>query len=124
MEYLIIFLVTFLVLIGVVLALAFGKTPGYRPSRVEVLKILQALESGELAQEQWDMFLGYPISHDPDLEEIRRDLILIHEGDGVDLPAGSGIDGYIYDRSGRARVLKVREKLELLISKEMVYKDF
>ncbi|WP_417583529.1 hypothetical protein [Nitrincola sp.] len=124
MEFLIVFVVSafFLALIGV--AMAFGKSPSYRPDRHYVLKLIKGVEDRTTTEQAWDMLIGYPISHDPELEAIRRQLVELHEGN-LDRPAArQGINGYIYDRESRQRLQSVVIQLEKLIAESPVTREF
>lgn len=123
-EFLLIFAVTLVVLILIVVAMVFGKPLGYRPSRQSVLELLRGIDAGTTRQEAWDMFLGHPVSHDPELEAIRRELVMLHEGMDGQGPAPSGIGDYIYDRATRARVAGITAKLEKLIADEPSIREF
>ncbi|MCD8512222.1 MAG: hypothetical protein LRY63_01490 [Nitrincola sp.] len=124
MEFFIVFIVSafFLLLIGV--ALAFGKTPSYRPDRSYVLGLIKGIENQTTTPQAWDMLIGYPISHDPELEEIRRQLVAMHEGTDGYKPSREGINGYIYDRESRERLQQVIIKLEKLIENTPVTREF
>lgn len=124
MEFLIVFIVSavFLLLIGV--AMAFGKSPSYRPDRAYVLKLMKGIEDKTTTQQSWDMLIGYPISHDPELENIRRWLVSIHEGTDGQKPAREGINGYIYDRETRGRIIPVIKQLEKLINEAPIIREF
>lgn len=124
MEFFILFIVTaiFLLLVGV--ALSFGKSPSYRPDRHYVLKLLKGIEDASTSPQAWDMFIGFPISHDPELEDIRRQLVAMHEGTDGYPAAREGINGFIYDREARERMRLVRMRLETLIETSPVLKDF
>ncbi|KDE39658.1 MAG: hypothetical protein ACK4L8_15255 [Nitrincola lacisaponensis] len=124
MEFLIVFIVSavFLLLIGV--AMAFGKSPSYRPDRQYVLDLIKGIETRTTSPQAWDMLIGYPISHDPELEAIRRWLVALHEGTDGHKPAREGINGYIYDRESRQRLVAVIERLEKLIAEAPVTREF
>lgn len=124
MEFLIVFIVSafFLLLIGV--AMAFGKSPSYRPDRHYVLTLIKGVEDRTTTEQAWDMLIGYPISHDPELETIRRQLVDIHEGRAGMPAARQGINGYIYDRESRQRLQKVIVDLEKLIDESPVIREF
>ncbi|WP_151671579.1 hypothetical protein [Nitrincola schmidtii] len=124
MEFFIVFFVSavFLLLIGI--AMAFGKSPSYRPDRAYVLKLIKGIEDQTTSPQSWDMLIGYPISHDPELENIRRWLVAIHEGTDGQKPAREGINGFIYDRESRARLAPVIVQLEKLIEETPVTKEF
>ncbi|WP_409523581.1 hypothetical protein [Nitrincola sp. MINF-07-Sa-05] len=123
-QFIVVFLITLCVLILIVVAMVFGKPLGYRPSRQYALQLLRGVEDGTTRQEAWDMFLGYPVSHDPELEAIRRQLVALHEGMDGGAPANQGLGDYIYDRAGRARVAKLVPVLEKLISDEPGFREF
>lgn len=124
MEFLIVFFVSafFLMLIGI--AMAFGKSPSYRPDREYVLKLMKGIEEKTTSPQSWDMLIGYPISHDPELEQIRRMLVALHEGTDGNKAQREGINGYIYDRESRARLIPIIERLERLIEEAPVIKEF
>ncbi|WP_036525105.1 hypothetical protein [Nitrincola sp. A-D6] len=124
MDFVIVFIVSafFLMLIGV--AMAFGRSPAYRPDRQYVLKLMKGVADRTTSEQAWDMLIGYPISHDPELEDIRRQIVDIHEGN-ADIPAArQGINGYIYDRESRQRLHKVIDQLEKLIEESPVIREF
>ncbi len=124
MEFLIVFIVSafFLLLIGV--AMSFGKSPSYRPDRHYVLKLMKGVEDRTTTDQAWDMLIGYPINHDPELEAIRRQLVDIHEGHSGVPAARQGINGYIYDRESRQRLQKIIIQLERLIEESPVIREF
>ncbi|EXJ09416.1 MULTISPECIES: hypothetical protein [Nitrincola] len=123
-EFFVIFVISalFLGLVGV--ALAFGRSPSYRPDRGYVLKLLRGIQDGTTEAHVWDMFIGYPIGHDPELELLRREIVAIHEGDEKHPPAPSGINDFIYDRETRKRLLVIEQKLETLIESQPIIRDF
>ncbi|RAU18176.1 hypothetical protein DN062_08015 [Nitrincola tibetensis] len=123
-EFFIIFVISaiFIGLVGI--SLAFGRSPSYRPERAYVLKLLQGIQDGTTEPHVWDMFIGYPIGHDPELELVRREIVAIHEGDENHPPALSGINDFIYDRETRKRLSVIEQKLETLIKNQPIVKDF
>ncbi|MBS99976.1 MAG: hypothetical protein CMI01_15045 [Oceanospirillaceae bacterium] len=123
-EFLPVFLLTLIFLVLLVVFMGFGRTPTYRPERQEVRDLLAGIFERKTSQEAWDMFLGLPILHDPELEEIRRRCIQIHEGTDGQAAAHAGLDGYLYDRAGRERLKPVLEALDELIRKTPVYREF
>ncbi len=124
MELLLIFGITLLVLIGLVLALAFGRPPAYRPSRRDVLALLQDVANGRAREDQWYLFLSLPVTHDPVLEGFRQRCLLIDEGDEKRPPSGPGIDDNIYCKEGRARIASLAKELAAIIQREPVYREF
>ncbi|WP_370278922.1 hypothetical protein [Pontibacterium sp.] len=122
MEFIAVFLVTLLIVTGLAVALVFGRSPTYRPSRKDILELLQGVARDTAQPERWQLFLGMPILHDPELEKIRQLCVGVDEGDEDHAPAASGM--IIYDRKGRERIGRIAEQLAILIAKEPVYRDF
>ncbi|WP_415883352.1 hypothetical protein ACMXYX_02155 [Neptuniibacter sp. QD72_48] len=124
MEFLLVFLISFIVLVGVALAFALGKPPTYRPSRAEIMALLVDLMEKRLEVARWEMFLSLPILHDPELENIRKGCLVVAFGDNEHPPAGEGLSGAIYDRDGIQRIRVIAVKLDHLIKSEPSSKLF
>lgn len=124
MEFILVFTISFLVLVGVALAFALGKPPTYRPSRTEVMATLVKLMEKRLDVARWEMFLSLPILHDPELEEIRKQCLIVAFGDDENPPAGEGLNGAIYDREGLQRIRVLAVQLDHLIKSEPSSKLF
>lgn len=106
-EFLLIFGVTLVVLLGLALALVFGKTPVYRPTPDSVQELMTKLLEGEASEQEWQFFLDMPIRHDPALEELRLECVRMQEQFGL------------RPRNGRARLneaghIRLRHKLNQL----------
>lgn len=101
-----------------------GKIPVHRPDKEYLLKLLNGIETKSTRVEEWECFIGYPVHHDPELEALRQALLRIHEGDGTSPAAKEGINGYIYDREGRARVEKVRQTLQKMLEEGPSMREF
>ena len=82
-DFLVVFVVTFLVIGGVTIALIFGRTPVYRPDIDTVQGTLTNLLDGQLLDTEWDFFLTMPIQHDPELEKIRLSCFEVREMHGL-----------------------------------------
>ena len=70
-SFFVVFLVTFLVIGGVVLAMVFGKPPVYKPEIDDVQATLSRMLDGQLSEEEWQFFVEMPIRLDPSLDDIR-----------------------------------------------------
>lgn len=123
-EFLVVFLVSLLLIAGLVVALAYGRAPTWRPDRRKVLELMQGVQTGEVRREEWEMFIGLPVLHDPELEQIRRHCVDIHEGDAAHSPASEGLAPYLYDRAARKRLAEVQAELERLIRNEPFFRRF
>ncbi len=124
MEFLIAFVISFIVLLAVAVSFVLGKPPTYRPSRQEISNLLIDVLEKKASVERWEMFLSLPINHDPELEEIREQCLVIAYGDDELAPSGEGIDEGIFDKRGMARIKEVSNKLDQLIRSEPVSKFF
>lgn len=58
-------------------------TPVYRLETVNVEKLLTLLLDGEATRNDWEVFAGVPIRHDPHLDEIRQRCCDIVEREAV-----------------------------------------
>lgn len=124
MTFLAAFAATLVLLCLMAVALYFGRAPTYRPSRPEILALLQGVLQGTTSRQRWDLFVGLPVRHDPELELIRLRCVVLQEGDEHESAAGEGVDIYLFDRAGRARLGKIVEDLQTLIAKDPVYRQF
>lgn len=123
-EFVLVFALTLIFLVVLVVFLSFGRAPTYRPSREQVRTLLAGVLDKTTSVEAWDMFLGLPIVHDAELERLRRRCIDIHEGIEGERAAGTGLDGYLYDREGRERIQQVLDELDRIIREAPITKEF
>lgn len=124
MEIFVSVIITSLVLGSLIWVLARTQVPTYRPTRKSVSELLQKVVDGEATTHAWDMFIGYPILHDPDLELVRRQCIVISEGDEEHPGYPSGLGDNIFNRAGREKIAEVLEEMKELIEEEPFQKDF
>ncbi len=121
-------LITFVLSLVVIGALAWvmsrSKNSRYQPSRAEIVTLLQAVLDGEARRSQWDLFIGYPLYHDSELELIRVRCAALTDGDADTEPMASGIGGYLFNRHGRQRLAGVLLELQQLIAEEPYQQDF
>lgn len=82
-EFFIIFVFTLVVLIGLALALIFGRGPHYRPDKAQVQRLLTRLLEQNLSQTEWDFFLSMPIHHDAELDGVRQRCVLAYHEFGL-----------------------------------------
>lgn len=124
MELLLTFLLTLALIGALVWVLSRSRTSRYRPTRQQVVTLLQAVLEGTALQSQWDLFIGYPLYHDPELEQIRLRCVALNEGDPDTEPMTSGIGGYLFDRASRKRLAEVLAELQQLIANEPFQRGF
>lgn len=124
MEFIAVFLVCLLVLVILVVGLAFGKAPAYRPERAYVLELLRGIADRSTSEQAWTLFIHTPISHDAELETFRVRCYQFDQGELDGNEARPGINGYIYDTAGREFLITVADDLEKLIREAPLSIDF
>ncbi|MFT6914089.1 MAG: hypothetical protein ACJAWL_000377 [Motiliproteus sp.] len=124
MELLLTFMLTLVLMAVLVWVLSRSRTSRYRPTRQQAVALLEAVLEGSASRSQWDLFIGYPLYHDPELEQIRLYCIALTEGDPDTEPMASGIGGYLFDRAGRKRLAEVLDRLQQLIAAEPFQREF
>ncbi|WP_201348342.1 hypothetical protein [Neptunomonas japonica] len=106
------------------IAMLFGRPPIYRPKRMDVYCLISDLCEGEGDADQWVVFVGLTILHDPELEKIRLrcyDLELLADGH-QEILFGSG--RYRYNNVGMDRLKEIRSALKALMDQEPSYRSF
>ncbi|MBY4677554.1 hypothetical protein [Marinobacterium arenosum] len=124
MEFIAVFVFTLLVTGLLAVVLYYTRNTRYRPTRRQILKLLRGVEARTTERAAWEMFIGYPLYYDPELDRIRQCCVEIEEGSDELPPASPGLNGYLYDRAGRERIAKLADELARLIEKEPVYREF
>lgn len=120
MEFLLIFLVCLVVMLGLILALVFGRTPSYRPTQEDVLELLSQAKSREVDTVRWYLFLGVPITHDERLEALRLECLDID-----DKSSAQPEEGFCgYDKASREKFDGLYRHLKIAIEKSPVYEAF
>lgn len=113
MEFILVFAISLFVLLGVALALAFGQAPTYRPSRESVLALLVDVMEKKSSVERWEMFLSLPINHDPELEQIRQQCLVLASGWEGELK--EGINGALLNKATMEELRVISARLHHLI---------
>lgn len=88
--------------------LAWSKKPFYRVSRQDARKMLEWMLLGQIPETEWHLFCGYPIRHDPLLEDIRQQCYDINERCYI----GDNRDGVLLNRQGLAEVRELLDRLK------------
>ncbi|MCK9505036.1 MAG: hypothetical protein M0Q95_12750 [Porticoccaceae bacterium] len=66
------------VLVALLLFWKFG-APFYRVEKENIVKLLELILSGQATEADWEVFAGYPIRHDAELEKIQQRCLDIAE---------------------------------------------
>lgn len=93
---------------AVIGVLVWAKSPYYRVSRKDAIQLLEWMLLGQVQETRWHLFCGYPIRHDPLLEEIRHQCQDIDERCFV----GDNRDGILLNRQGLAELREVLLRLK------------
>ena len=124
MEFVAVFLVCLLVLVILVVGLAFGRTPAYRPERQYVLHLLRGISDRTTSESAWSLFVHTPVSPDVELETFSYRCYQFDQGESDECRSRPGINGYIYDSKGREFIAKVADDLEKMIREAPLSVDF
>jgi hypothetical protein len=123
-DFILVFVICLLFLLLLVAAMLFGRPPIYRPARADVYRLISGLCEGEGDADQWVVFVGLNILHDPALDNVRLrcyELELQAEGH-QEVSYGSG--RYRYNDTGMQRLGMIRDTLKELIDQEPTYRSF
>ena len=105
MGYLATLLLTVLFIVLVLWVFIRIGTPVYRVERSNVIKLLKMVRDGRATESDWDVFIGVPIRHNPELEAVRERCQEIAEREFI----GSG--GLLFTRQGLAELEDILRQL-------------
>lgn len=74
-----VFVGTLIIFLIVVFTLLWVKTPHYQMSRQDVIHLIQQMLVGQASENDWAIFLSSSFRHDPELEPIRQECLLLDE---------------------------------------------
>ncbi len=102
----------------------FGRPPVYRPTRMNACHLISDLCDGKGNADQWVVFVGVTILHDPALECIRLQCyeLELQAEEHRDVSFGSGC--YRYNDEGMQRLSLIGLALKELIDQEPTYRSF
>ncbi|AMX01668.1 hypothetical protein [Microbulbifer thermotolerans] len=89
----------------IIWALMHMRTPRFRMERKDFLKGLEDVITGQADDNEWRVLTGYPMRHDPDLEQLRLECLKIEEAEYT------GGSPYLFTRAGLEQLREVRRKL-------------
>lgn len=79
LQFFFIFAVCLLFLVLLVVILIHTRMPTYRPSRDNILILMKNMLEGHQESMDWLVFIGVPVRHDSELENIRQACLLIEQ---------------------------------------------
>lgn len=89
----------------VVWGLMHMRTPRFRMERDQFQQGLEDVIAGQADDNEWRVLTGYPMRHDPPLEELRLECMQIEEDEYT------GKLPYLFTDTGLNRLREVRERL-------------
>lgn len=103
-------LLTFLVLVGVILALAWSNGPQRRLTRSNVVSLFNLVLSGKATEHDWRLFSAISLSHDPLLNDIRNRALDIEERDNL----AATKPGFLFSNVGLDEINILKAELQAL----------
>ncbi|SEA37704.1 hypothetical protein [Microbulbifer marinus] len=105
MTLLVTLLLSFCVFALIIWGLMHMRTPRFRIDRKDFLKGLEDVIAGQADDNEWRVLIGYPMRHDPLLEQLRLECLEIEEGEYT------GGSPYLFTDAGLERLRQVRRRL-------------
>ena len=96
---------SFVVFALIIWGLMHMRTPRFRMERTEFLRGLEDVIAGQADDNEWRMLTGYPMRHDPPLEQLRQECLQIEEDEYT------GKLPYLFTEAGLNKLCDVRERL-------------
>jgi hypothetical protein len=112
MTILLTIVLSFLAFALIIWALMHMRTPRFRMERRDFLKGLEDVIAGQADDNEWRVLVGYPMRHDPELEELRLECLDIEEDEYT------GGQPYLFTEAGLERLREQRRQLLALINQE------
>ncbi len=81
-------------------------SPVYRVERENVVRLLELVVAGQATEQDWDVFVGVPIRHDPELDAVRE---RCKEVADRELLGGDGV--HLFTRQGITELQEILDKL-------------
>lgn len=90
------------------------KNPYYRINREKTIQLLEWMLLGQATETDWQFFCGYPVRHDPLLEQVRKKCQDIDEAHFI----GDNRDGVLLSPQGLADLREVLDQLKQDVMKD------
>lgn len=109
-TYLLTLAVCLVIILFMVLALVLSRTPRYRTTSEDLLGLLDDVLAWRASEQRWLRVIGYPIRHDPDLENIRRRCQAVMNEHGQTWRQAQG--GPLFSRAGLEEIAALHDYLK------------
>jgi hypothetical protein len=107
MTFLTTVFLTFCIVLLALLVFRYVGLPVYRVEAVNIKVLLEAVLAETATTADWDVFVGMPIRHDPELDKIRLQCAMLAQ---TTLTERQGL--VIFDASGRRELTEILESLD------------
>lgn len=107
-------LLSVLICAAVIGVLFWVRNPYYRATRERTIQLLEWMLLGQATETDWQFFCGYPIRHDPLLEQVRQQCQDIDETCFI----GDNHDGVILSPKGLSELRDVLDRLKQDVAKD------
>lgn len=105
-------LIAFAVVVAFFRILNWHTAKTYKPTKAEVLEVLDAVLAGRVTYLQWDTFICVPIRHDPELESIRAQCSALDQDKSLFAGMGKKWQGDAgFNELGLRRIRQIRDSL-------------
>lgn len=105
MELLLTIGLSFLIFALIVWGFMHMRAPRFRMERPQFLKGLEDAITGQADDNEWRLLVAYPMRHDPVLERLRRECLVIEEEEYT------GASPYLFSEAGIERLRALRLQL-------------
>lgn len=109
-HYLLTLAVCLVIILFMVLALVLSRTPRYRTTSEDLIALLDDVLAWRASEQRWLSVIGYPIRHDPALENIRRRCQAVMDAHGQVWRQPQG--GPLLSRAGLEEIAALLEHLK------------
>ncbi len=111
MDYLATLALSVLIIGAALAVLMRVSTPRYRLDRDNVLTLLSMVLDGQATENDWNVFVGIPIRHDPELEALRLRCLEIERREFIGHGQGPSPGRHLFSREGLRQIEALRREL-------------
>ncbi len=106
MNFMITVALTFVVILVALLVFRYIAVPVYRVEAINIRVLLESVLNETATVADWDVFIGMPIRHDPELDKIRLQCAMLAE---TTMTERAGL--VIFSEEGRTQLAVTAERL-------------
>jgi len=107
---------SFVLILIALLVFRYVAPPVYRVQAINIKRLLELVLNENITTADWDVFIGMPIRHDPELDQIRRECAMLASSE---MSERQGL--IVFSETGRRQIAhlldQVNQKIEASESK-------